>query len=63
MSDIACIPIILPPIEDQLQIIHYIRTETKAIDITINKAKKEIELIKEYLEAMIAEAVMGKIHM
>jgi len=47
-------------IEEQKQIVQYIKTETATIDKAIAKAEKEIELIKEYKEAMIAEAVMGK---
>jgi len=52
-----CIPI---SIEEQQRITLYIKTETKTIDTAISKAEKEIDLIKEYKEAMIAEAVMGK---
>jgi type I restriction enzyme S subunit len=50
-----------PTIEEQRLIVEYIKTETRIIDIAINKAEREIELIKEYREAMIAEAVTGKL--
>ena len=50
----------LPPIEEQKQIVSHIKTETATIDTAIAKAEREIELIREYKEAMIAEAVMGK---
>lgn len=49
-----------PTIEEQKRIVEYIKTETKTLDIAISKAEREIELIKEYREAMIAEAVTGK---
>jgi len=49
----------LPPISEQKGIIEYITTETSTLDIAIDKAEREIELIKEYREAMIAEAVTG----
>jgi type I restriction enzyme S subunit len=49
-----------PTIEEQKQIVEHIKTETKTLDIAISKAEREIELIKEYREAMIAEAVTGK---
>lgn len=49
-----------PPIEEQKQIVSHIKTETATIDTAIAKAEREIELIREYKEAMIAEAVMGK---
>ena len=50
----------LPPIQEQKQIVEHIKTETKTLDIAISKAEREIELIKEYREAMISEAVTGK---
>ena len=50
----------IPPIEEQKQIVGDIKTETATIDTAISKAEREIELIKEYKEAMISEAVMGK---
>lgn len=50
----------VPPLEEQKQIVAHIKTETATIDTAIAKAEREIELIREYKEAMIAEAVMGK---
>lgn len=49
-----------PTIEEQKRIVEHIKTETCTLDIAISKAEREIELIKEYREAMIAEAVTGK---
>ncbi|MBU2651731.1 MAG: restriction endonuclease subunit S [Bacteroidetes bacterium] len=49
-----------PTIEEQKQIVTHIKTETATIDTAIAKAEREIELIREYKGAMIAEAVMGK---
>jgi len=49
-----------PSIEEQKQIVSHIITETATIDAALAKAEREIELIREYKEAMIAEAVMGK---
>ena len=50
-----------PSLKEQQQIVEHIKTETATIDIAIAKAEKEIELIKEYKEAMISEVVLGKI--
>ena len=55
-------PIFCPPNEEQKQIIQHIKTETATIDTAMAKAEREIELIKEYKEAMISEAVMGKLN-
>jgi type I restriction enzyme S subunit len=49
-----------PDKTEQKKIIELIRTETHTLDIAINKVELEIELMIEYKEAMIAEAVTGK---
>lgn len=59
-SDLKDMLFILPPTEEQKQIVSHIKTETATIDTAIAKAEREIELIREFKEAMIAEAVMGK---
>ncbi len=51
----------LPPIKEQQQIINYLNQETLKIDQSIEKIKKEIELLQEYRTALISEAVTGKI--
>lgn len=55
------LPVLVPPINEQVEIANYIKTETRTLDIAIGKAEREIELIQEYREAMIAEAVTGKL--
>lgn len=59
-KDIKNFPLFVPPLEEQKQIVSHIKTETATIDIAIAKAEREIELIREYKEAMISEVVMGK---
>ena len=51
----------IPPIKEQIQIVQYIETETYKINEKINITKQEIELLKEYKQALIFEAVTGKI--
>lgn len=50
----------VPSLEMQKKIVDHIKSETRLLDKTISKAQREIELMKEYREAMIAEAVTGK---
>ncbi|HYV92756.1 MAG TPA: restriction endonuclease subunit S [Chitinophagales bacterium] len=50
----------LPSLDEQDRIINYIHDETKTVDIAISKAQREIELMQEYKEAMIAETVTGR---
>ncbi|MCA6369707.1 MAG: restriction endonuclease subunit S [Cytophagales bacterium] len=56
---IGPIKIPIPVIQIQKEIVLELETETATIDTAIAKAEREIELIREYKEAMISEAVMG----
>jgi type I restriction enzyme, S subunit len=51
----------IPPISEQTAIVRHIETETTKINDKINLIKQEIELLKEYRQALIFEAVTGKI--
>lgn len=54
-------PVVFGSINEQRQIIEYIETETARIDAEIGAAEREIRLLKEYRQALISEAVTGKI--
>ncbi len=54
-------PTLVPSLEEQIAIVQYIETETANINEKINLIKQEIELLKEYRQALIFEAVTGKI--
>lgn len=60
-SEFFSIKVPFPSKEEACEIVNFINNETKRINSAIAKAEREIELIKEYKEAMIAEAVMGEI--
>jgi type I restriction enzyme S subunit len=63
MGEITGVKISYPKsIDEQKQVVSHIKTETATIDTAIAKAEREIELIREYKEAMIAESVMGKLN-
>lgn len=51
----------VPPLEEQKEIVDYIETKVKPIDQMIAKAVREIELLREYKQSIITEAVTGKI--
>lgn len=53
--------VVLPTIEEQKEIVHYLDTRLTEIDNLINKAKLAIEIIKERRTALISSAVTGKI--
>lgn len=60
-SSFSEMPTLLPPIKEQTTIVQYIETETFNINEKIKLTKQEIELLKEYRQALIFEAVTGKI--
>lgn len=48
-------------IDEQMEVVQFIKNETAVIDKTISTIEKEIDLVVEYKTALIAEAVTGKI--
>lgn len=52
---------VIPPLEEQQQIVNYLDEKTSKIDTLIEKSKKSIELLKEKRTALISAAVTGKI--
>jgi type I restriction enzyme S subunit len=55
------IPILIPPLSEQEAIVQYIETASAAINVKIETTQQEINLLKEYRQALIFEAVTGKI--
>lgn len=60
LKEIQCI---IPPIEEQKQIAEFLDSEISKIDSIIGKIKKQIELIKEYKNSLINQAVCGRINL
>lgn len=59
-GDFRKILLIIPPQKEQTEIVRYLNSETKRIDLLISKIEKEIEIVEEYKTAVIAESVTGK---
>jgi type I restriction enzyme S subunit len=59
-AELKRIPILLPPMQEQKEIVQFIKSETSRIDEAISRIEKEIELIKEYKQSIVAEVVTGK---
>ena len=51
----------LPPIEEQFQIIQFIENKLSEFDILLSQSKLQIEILKEYRQSIISEAVTGKV--
>jgi type I restriction enzyme S subunit len=50
----------LPPIEEQRAICEFIQNETRALDATLSRLDREIELLREYRTRLAADVVTGK---
>ena len=51
----------VPSKDGQKVIVSYIQEKTEATDRAISRIEREIELIKEYKERLIADVVTGKL--
>lgn len=54
-------PISIPPIDEQIEIVEYIRTEAGKIDRAISLKNDQIAALREYKVTLINSAVTGKI--
>ncbi|MGV2450184.1 UNVERIFIED_CONTAM: restriction endonuclease subunit S [Ralstonia mannitolilytica] len=55
------IKFIIPPIEEQKEIVNYLEKQTAKIDRAINQKTEQIIKLKEYKQSLINEVVTGKI--
>ena len=55
------VPVLIPSISEQQQIVSYLDKQTQKIDSTIEKETQRIKLLKEYRQSLISEVVTGKI--
>ena len=55
------LPVLLPPPDEQKEIAMFLDEQMQKIDSMIEKENKQIELLKEYRQSLISEAVTGKI--
>ncbi|EIC5480183.1 restriction endonuclease subunit S, partial [Campylobacter upsaliensis] len=60
LKEIQCL---LPPLQEQKEIAEFLDKKCEKINSVIEKTKKQIELIKEYKNTLINEAVCGRINL
>jgi len=61
IADLEKYKVPLPPLPEQQQIVSYLDTKTKQIDQLVSKEQRKIELLQEYRQSLISDAVTGKI--
>ncbi len=60
-GDIASYPVLIPPKNEQQEIVKYLKEKNNVFDRLINSAEKGIQLMQERRTALISAAVTGKI--
>ena len=60
-DDFMNMPLFLPNVEEQKNIVQYIKNKSEVFDSLINKAESAIQLMQERRTALISSAVTGKI--
>ncbi len=60
-ADIKSILLPLPPVSEQAAIVEHLERSTAAIDTAINRARRQIGLLREYRERLINDVVTGKL--
>ena len=61
IDEVSNIISVVPPLSEQHQIANFLDHETKQIDELVSKEHQKIELIKQYRQVLISQAVTGKI--
>ena len=60
-SKFGLLYLIVPPLQEQQQIVDYLDEQTQKIDSTIEKETQRFKLLKEYRQSLISEVVTGKV--
>ena len=55
------LPISLPPLSEQAEIVKYLDRTTLDVDVSIDRTRRQIELMREYRTRLIADVVTGKL--
>ena len=59
-ADVARIPILLPSLPEQREIVAYIEARAAKIDAAVGKLEAEVAALKEYRERLVADVVTGQ---
>jgi type I restriction enzyme S subunit len=61
VSEVKALPIVLPPVAEQVLIGQWIQKETEVLRTAINRLEREISLLREYRTRLVADVVTGKL--
>lgn len=61
IEDIAILPVLVPPFEEQIAIVNHLEKVTRSMDNEVQNTQHEIDLLLEFRTRLIADVVTGKI--
>jgi type I restriction enzyme S subunit len=61
IRDLKRIEVVVPPLDEQAQIVEYLQSGTRDIALAADRAHREIALLREYRTRLIADVVTGKL--
>jgi type I restriction enzyme S subunit len=61
IRDLKRIELAVPPIDEQGQIVEYLERATRHIATASDRARREVDLLREYRTRVIADVVTGKL--
>ena len=61
LTDVKRLAAPVPPVEEQKQIMEFVRSRTATLDALVAKVREATERLREYRSALISAAVTGKI--
>lgn len=62
MTSIGELPIALPPLEEQREILQFVLEEGKRLDALATESERAVSLLKDRRSALITAAVTGQIY-
>ncbi|EAK4279668.1 hypothetical protein C0861_04155 [Campylobacter upsaliensis] len=63
LEKLVNVDMVVPPLQEQKEIAEFLDKKCEKINSAIEKTKKQIELVKEYKNTLINEAVCGRINL
>ena len=61
IDEVSNLTSVVPPLSEQHQVANFLNYTAKQIDEFVSKERQKIELIKQYRQALISQAVTGKV--
>lgn len=58
---IKSLPIVVPPLPEQRDILNYVDSESQPVSSAIGRLEREIELLREYRDRLVAGVVTGQL--